>query len=127
MSLVQDPCASVHVDNNPTLEVPPLWSPLLMEGRAPSVDEGAYRYVPRKLTATQGLDVDQTNSTPSVEMASAPKLFPRHSTPGEAMDVAAVRLVEVAKATVTVIVRGQSIKLRRQDVLALLDLLESTL
>jgi hypothetical protein len=43
------------------------------------------------------------------------------------MDVAAVRLVEVAKATVTVIVRGQSIKLRRQDVLALLDLLESTL
>lgn len=125
MLLHADHSASVQVDNDPTIELPRVWSPLLMEGRAASVDEGAYQYVPRKLTVTQGLDVDLSNPTPSVEVASAPRLFPRHPSPAEAMDAAAVRLVEVAKTSVTIMVRGQSIKLRRQDMLALHNLLES--
>ena len=124
MSL-QTYATNMLVDADPTVELPRVWSPSLVNARSANVDEGAYQYVPRKQTATEGLDVDDGAVTPSVELASAPRLFPRPTTPTEEGD--AIQLVEVAKSSLTFRLHGQTIKLRRQDALTLLGLLEAAL
>jgi hypothetical protein len=126
MSL-QNHSANMLVDADPTVELPRVWSASLVNARSANVDEGAYQYVPRKLTATEGFDVDEGTVTPSVELASAPRLFPRHSTPCEALDPDAIRIVEVTKSSIGISIHGLSLKLRREEARVLLSLLEAAL
>ncbi len=124
MSL-QNHSTNMLVDADPTVELPRVWSPSLVNARSANVDEGAYQYVPRKLTATEGLDVDDGVVTPSVELVSAPRRVPRPSTPPIEGD--AIELVEVTKASLTFRLHGQTIKLRRQEAQTLLGLLQAAL
>ena len=125
MQVAQNLAANAHIEGDPTVEMPRVWSPMLVEVRSATVDEGAYQYVPRKRTATKGLDVDDGAIPPSVELASAPRLFARPATPTDQDD--AIELVEVDKSSVTFRLHGQTIKLRRQDAQLLVDLLEAAL
>ncbi len=124
MSL-QNYSTNMLVDADPTVELPRVWSPSLVNARSANVDEGAYQYVPRKLTATEGLDVDDGVVTPSVELVSASRLVPRSSNPPIEGD--AIELVEVTKASLTFRLHGQTIKLRRQEAQTLLGLLQAAL
>lgn len=124
MQVAQNHASNVHIEGDPTVELPRVWSPMLVEVRSATVDEGAYQYVPRKLTATEGLEVNNTGLLPTVELASAPRKFPSQTMP---TDPDAICLREVTKSSITIMVNGLALKLRREEARIVVSLLDAAL
>jgi hypothetical protein len=106
-------------DNEPTVELPPAWSPTAApRGRHPATEEGSYRFV-----AKNPMPADAADAPHMVEHAAVPKRGKPATMAPIAFDPLAIQVTESTRSSITIVINRQHIKLRRDEVRTLIEVL----